>query len=78
MNDDPHPQAKEIKRLRKLLPNETKDLQDENVAFMVSRLEGVSDKELATRWEAECEAHFKEWAAFLYLYFLIGAVTLSS
>ena len=66
MNSKPHPQAKEIKRLRKLLPEETKDLQDENVAFMVSRLEGAPDEELAARWKAEHEAHVKEWAVFLY------------
>ena len=66
MSGKPHPQAKEIKRLRRLLPEETKDLQDENVAFMVSRLDGVPDEELAARWNAEHEAHVKEWALFLY------------
>lgn len=66
MNGKSHPQAKEIKRLRKLLPEETKDLQDENVAFMVSRLEGVPDEELVAMWKAEHEAHVKEWAVFLY------------
>lgn len=66
MNGQLHPQAKEIKRLRRLLPVETKGLQDENVAFMASRLEGVSDDELAARWKLEMEAHVKEWAVFLY------------
>lgn len=61
-----HPQAKEIRRLRRLLPEETKDLQDENVAFMASRLEGVADAELQAKWKQEMDAHLKEWAVFLY------------
>ncbi len=62
----PHPQAKEIKRFRKLLPEETKDLQDENVAFMVGRMEGVPDSELKTVWQLEHDKHVKEMALFLY------------
>lgn len=61
-----HPQAKEIKRLRKLLPELTKDLQDENVAFMVSRLEGVPDEQLEEAWKKEYDSHLNEMAVFLY------------
>lgn len=61
-----HPQANEIKRLRKLLPELTKDLQDENVAFMASRLEGVPDEELDVAWKKEYDLHLHEMASFLY------------
>lgn len=62
----PHPQAKEIKRLRRLLPELTKDSQDENVAFMASRLEGVPDDQLEAAWKKEFDLHLHEMASFLY------------
>lgn len=64
--DRVHPQAKEIKRLRKLLPELTKDLQDENVAFMASRIEGVPDEEVEFAWKKEYDLHLREMATFLY------------
>lgn len=56
----------EIKRYRKLLPEETKELVDEQIAFMISRIGEVPDEELKKAWQVEIKKHTEEFAQLIY------------
>ena len=55
-----------INKARKLLPEETKDLIDAQVRFMLSRIGKVPESELRAAWQREHDSHVKEVALFLY------------
>lgn len=55
-----------VKEARKLLPDETRNLIDAQVNFMISRIGEVDETKFKEAWEYQLNQHLRELASFLY------------